>query len=113
MRNVILQAMGHQRELKVAIAKLDLRDRDCLVLCSDGLTSEVSDEEIREVVLSAHRPVLAADMLVRLANERGGRDNITVIVAGIGGHLAPPAVDEEPEDAVEIIQSYDPNIRVH
>src|SRR5690606_37880294 len=51
MRNVILQAMGHQRDLRVAVSKLELRDRDCLVLCSDGLTSHVSDEEIRDVIL--------------------------------------------------------------
>lgn len=112
MRNVILQAMGHQRDLKVALAKLELRDRDCLILCSDGLTSELNDDEIRDVVLEAQRPEIAADRLVQLANERGGADNITVIVAGIGGHLAPPAMDDTLENAVEVIQSYDPNIRM-
>lgn len=108
MRNVILQAMGHQPELKVAIGMLELRDRDCLILCSDGLTGEVSDEEIRDVVIQSKRPELAAERLVALANERGGMDNITVIVAGVGGGLAPPAVDEKPGDAVEMLQSYEP-----
>jgi serine/threonine protein phosphatase PrpC len=56
MRNVILQAMGHQTEVKVALAKLELRNRDCLVLCSDGLTLHVSDEEIRDAVLAYRRP---------------------------------------------------------
>src|SRR5690606_7656124 len=60
LRSVILQAMGHQRELKVALGRLELRDRDCLVLCSDGLTTHVTDEEIRDVVLDACRPELAA-----------------------------------------------------
>ncbi|MDF2693255.1 MAG: hypothetical protein K0S65_1638 [Labilithrix sp.] len=108
MRNVILQAMGHQRDLKVALGKLDLRDRDCLILCSDGLTGHVSDEEIREVVRDAQRPDLAAEKLVALANERGGKDNITVIVAGIGGNLQPPALDEKLADAVEVIKAYEP-----
>lgn len=108
MRNVILQAMGHQRDLKVAIGKLDLRDRDCLVLCSDGLTGQVSDDEIRDVVLRARRPAVAAEELVALANARGGKDNITVIVAGVAGALAPPRADERPADAVEVIASYDP-----
>jgi PPM family protein phosphatase len=108
MRNVILQAMGHQRDLKVALGKLDLRDRDCLILCSDGLTGHVSDEEIREVVRDAQRPDLAAEKLVALANERGGKDNITVIVAGIGGNLQPPALDEKLADAVEVINAYEP-----
>jgi len=108
MRNVILQAMGHQRDLKIALGKMDLRDRDCIILCSDGLTGHVSDEEIRDVVLQAKRPELAVEELVRLANERGGKDNITIIVAGVGGGLAPPAADEKPEDAVEVIKAYEP-----
>ena len=107
MRNVILQAMGHQRELKVAIGKLDLRDRDCLVLCSDGLTGDVSDEEIMKIVLG-ERPEVAAQKLVDLANERGGKDNITVIVAGVGGELQPPAENENPGDAVEVIKAFEP-----
>lgn len=107
MKNVILQAMGHQRELKIALGKMDLRDRDCLVLCSDGLTGHVSDEEIRDLVLASKRPELAAEQLVDLANERGGRDNITVIVAGVGGGLAPPAADELPGNAVEVIKAFD------
>ena len=109
MRNVILQAMGHQRDLKIALGKMELRDRDCIILCSDGLTGHVSDEEIRDVVLQAKRPELAAEELVRLANERGGKDNITIIVAGVGGGLAPPAADEKPEDAVEVIKAYEPS----
>ena len=44
-RNVILQAMGQQRPLRVALGRLDLRQRDCLLLCSDGLTNEVSDRQ--------------------------------------------------------------------
>ncbi|MBX3210496.1 MAG: serine/threonine-protein phosphatase [Labilithrix sp.] len=108
MRNVILQAMGHQREIKVALGRMDLRDRDCLILCSDGLTGHVSDTEIRDIVLETKRPEVAAARLVELANERGGKDNITVIVAGVGGDLAPPAADEKPEDAVQVIRAYEP-----
>ena len=110
MRHVILQAMGHQRELKVALARLELRDRDCLILCSDGLTNHVSDLEIRDVVLEQLRPEACAQRLVALANERGGTDNITVIVAGVGGGLAPPSPDERPEAAVEVIEAYEPKV---
>jgi PPM family protein phosphatase len=111
MKNVILQAMGHQAELKVALAKLELRDRDCLVLCSDGLTGHVTDAEIRDVVLEVGRPDLCAEKLVDLANARGGRDNITVIVAGVGGALAPPAAGEKPAEAVEVIEAYEARTR--
>lgn len=109
MRNVILQAMGHQPELKIAMAKLDLRDRDCLLLCSDGLTTHVKDDEIKKIVLD-NRPKLAAKMLVDLANDRGGRDNITVIVAGIGGELQPPASTETADNAATIVQAFEPKI---
>jgi serine/threonine protein phosphatase PrpC len=109
MKNVILQAMGHQPELKIAIAKLELRDRDCLVLCSDGLTGHVKDDEIRTIVLE-NRPNIAAQMLVDLANDRGGKDNITVIVAGIGGDLQPPASGETAENATTVVQAYEPKI---
>ena len=106
MRNVILQAMGHQREIKIAVGKIELRDRDCIVICSDGLTVHVSDEEIKSAVIGA-RPETAVAALLDLALERGGKDNITVIVAGIGGELAPPAADETPEKAVEVIKAFD------
>ena len=107
MRNVILQAMGHQREIKIAVNKLELRDRDCLVLCSDGLTVHVSDEEIKEAVLNA-RPEAAVTKLLELALERGGKDNVTVVVAGIGGELQKPGEDEKAENAVEVIKAFEP-----
>jgi serine/threonine protein phosphatase PrpC len=110
MKNVILQAMGHQPEIKVALARLDLRNRDCLVLCSDGLTNHVSDEEILQLVLAERRPDAAATRLVALANERGGKDNITVIVAGVGGDLIAPTVTEKADGAVEVLQAYEPRM---
>jgi serine/threonine protein phosphatase PrpC len=110
VRNVILQALGHQADVKVALAKLELRDRDCLIVCSDGLTSHVKDEEIRDVVLSEKSPQAASDRLVALANERGGKDNITVVVAGIGGDLAPPSSDEQAESAVEVLEAFEPKV---
>lgn len=110
MRNVILQAMGHQRELKVALGKMELRDRDCLLLCSDGLTGDVTDEEIKSIILELKRPEAIAERLVDLANERGGKDNITVIVAGVGGDLSPPAEGERAGDAVEVIKPFEPKL---
>ena len=108
IRNVILQAMGNQQNVKVALAKLDLRDRDCFVLCSDGLTGAVSDDEIKSIVLASGRPEIAAKQLVDLANERGGKDNITVVIAGIGGGLTPPSEDETITDTFEIITAFTP-----
>ncbi|MCA9914182.1 MAG: hypothetical protein KC496_12585, partial [Anaerolineae bacterium] len=53
---------------------------DRLVLCSDGLTLHVTSDEIAETALSADDPHIISDKLVELANERGGKDNVSVIV---------------------------------
>jgi PPM family protein phosphatase len=108
LRNIILQAMGNQPSVKVALAKLELRDRDCLVLCSDGLTTHVRDDEIRDVVISSGRPEIATKQLIDLANERGGKDNITVVVAGVGGGLSRPATGETVDDTFQVLTAYEP-----
>jgi protein phosphatase len=54
---------------------------DKLVLCSDGLSELVSDDEILSTVVSSNTPEVACDQLIHMANEKGGGDNITVIVA--------------------------------
>lgn len=108
IRNVILQAMGNQPNVKVALAKLDLRDRDCLVLCSDGLTGHVSDDEIRDLVVASGRPEIACGQLIELANERGGKDNITVVIAGVGGGLSRPATGETIDDTFQVLSTFDP-----
>jgi serine/threonine protein phosphatase PrpC len=109
MRNMILQAMGNQPDVKVALSKLELRDRDGLILCSDGLTGHVSDQEIRDVV-TGHRPAEAARKLVDLANERGGKDNITVVVAGVGGELTSVRPGERVSQTFEVITTFDPAV---
>jgi serine/threonine protein phosphatase PrpC len=109
MKNMILQAMGNQPDVEVALAKLELRDRDCLLLCSDGLTGHVSDEEIRDVV-TTRRPADAARVLVDLANERGGKDNITVVVAGIGGTLASVRPGEAVGETLEVISTFEAKV---
>jgi serine/threonine protein phosphatase PrpC len=58
------------------------RAGDVYVLCSDGLTKMVSDADI-ERVLAAHRPEVAVEELVRLANENGGKDNISVVIVRV------------------------------
>jgi serine/threonine protein phosphatase PrpC len=84
-KNILTQAMGHQEALTVAMSQCDLHDRDLLLLCSDGLTNELADDDIRDVVLHSIRLDVAAARLVDLANERGGRDNTTIVLAGVSG----------------------------
>ncbi|HEX8954055.1 MAG TPA: SpoIIE family protein phosphatase, partial [Polyangia bacterium] len=83
--NVILQALGVQEEVEVQLSKVELKKGDRLMMCSDGLVGVVSDEEISAVVGSIDDPAEAARILIEMANGAGGPDNITVIVAHVGG----------------------------
>ncbi len=84
-RSVLLQALGTEPHVDVALTYHQLRRGDELVLCSDGLTGPVDDAEIVRTVGDASTPAAACDELVALANERGGPDNISVVVARIHG----------------------------
>ncbi len=83
-RNVILQALGVQARVDVAISSAELKRGDQLVLCSDGLWGKVEPEEIKEYV-ERFSPQTACESLMQLANDRGGEDNITVVIASFAG----------------------------
>jgi protein phosphatase len=84
-RNVILQALGAQNELTPATARIQIRRGDMLLLCSDGLSGKLRNEEIRQIVADAESLSAACDALVAEANRRGGEDNITVVLARFTG----------------------------
>lgn len=93
-KNVILQAMGVAPEIRPAIGRLALRRGDRLLLCCDGLSNVVSEAELGEI-LAELRPGAACDRLIDLANDRGGVDNLTAVVATFDGSgLEPPRADE-------------------
>ena len=79
-KNIITRAVGTDPEVYGDIFKLAMSEGEYLLLCSDGLTNMLSDEEILETVLSAESEEAACEKLVNDANEEGGRDNITVIL---------------------------------
>jgi len=81
-RNEILRSVGILPEVDVDVARVRVAPGDRFVLCSDGLTGVVSDDEIAAVV-QAESPATAVDILIQMANERGGPDNITVQVVSI------------------------------
>lgn len=83
MKNVLTRALGVNPDVEVDLDELSLLDGDVLVLCSDGLTGMVEDDEIFAIVNTLHDPVAACEDLVNRANQNGGRDNITVIIAEI------------------------------
>ena len=95
-RNIILQALGPDARVKVDLTHQEARRGDTLVLCSDGLSGSVKKEEIAEIATRERDLQTACDRLIALANERGGPDNITVILARFDGEgLRPPEASAE------------------
>lgn len=80
MQSVLLRAMGANPKVEVDADEVGIYPGDILLLCSDGLTRIVTEPEIAGTLQAETRPSSAAQKLVDLANERGGMDNITVIV---------------------------------
>ncbi len=79
-RNIITRAVGVEEDLKVDCFFVPLKEGDKVLLCSDGLTNMLEDEEIRQILQLPGSVEERAHELVRTANEHGGRDNIAVIV---------------------------------
>lgn len=82
-RGVILQALGPTAHVSVAMTRQRVQTDDVVVVCSDGLSSTVSSSEIADVVSAEAKMSAACDRLIDLANERGGPDNITIILARV------------------------------
>jgi PPM family protein phosphatase len=88
-RSIITRALGPEPDVEVDTYTLAGRDGDVFLICSDGLTSMISDDEVASILRSAGSLDEAADGLVRAANQSGGKDNITVILFRLGeGELA-------------------------
>jgi len=81
-KNIITRALGTDAEVDIDFIKIKLNDTDKLLLCSDGLTNNVTDEKIFEII-EANSLENAVDLLIEEANNNGGNDNITVVLFGI------------------------------
>ena len=79
-KNIITRALGGKEEVEIDFFEVKLAKASKLVLCSDGLTNMVSNEEIREVLAQSNDEDNLASQLVDRANKNGGKDNIAVIV---------------------------------
>jgi PPM family protein phosphatase len=103
-RSIITRALGPEREVEVDTMTYRARPGDVYLLCSDGLTTMLREERIKEVLAGARTLDEAVRRLVYEANEAGGRDNITVVafrleeekapVAEEGATLVGPAAEE-------------------
>lgn len=79
-KNVITRAVGVDREVRADIFDVELMRRDIILLCSDGLSNMLSDDEIYRIVREENNIERAGRRLVDEANRNGGRDNITVLL---------------------------------
>ena len=102
-RSIITRALGPEPEVELDVHTHQARPRDVFLLCSDGLTSMVREERLREILLESGSLQEAVDKCVREANRMGGRDNITVVVFRVAGDEqdkapAPEALDDTATD---------------
>lgn len=97
-RNTLTRAIGVEPEVLVDDWILDLTGNDRFLLCTDGLTNELDESEITELLEVDQHPSEVARALVRQANDRGGRDNSTALVVDVDieGLPAPTAVPAAP-----------------
>ncbi len=83
-RNIVTRALGIEQDVEIEIRSFDVQPDDLYLLCSDGLNDMLEDEEIGLVLDTLRSNLkLAAEKLVALANENGGRDNISVILVKV------------------------------
>ncbi|HYE66263.1 MAG TPA: PP2C family serine/threonine-protein phosphatase [Pyrinomonadaceae bacterium] len=86
-RNVILQALGAQSELSPVTGRIRIRRGDILLMCSDGLSGKLRAEDMHQIIIRVNGDLTAAcQALVEEANNRGGEDNITVVLARFSGN---------------------------
>jgi serine/threonine protein phosphatase PrpC len=91
MQNVLIRALGPREEVEVDASEFPLLPQDVVLLCTDGLTHMVPDAEITDTLINNPSAQEAAGRLVALANQKGGVDNVSVIVLHILGDSLEPA----------------------
>ncbi|SFH51140.1 protein phosphatase [Tindallia magadiensis] len=80
-KHVITRAMGIDKNVRADFIPFKIMDHDILVLCTDGVTNLISDDELRNILLEMKSASQAAQLLIDTANNRGGHDNSTVLIA--------------------------------
>jgi protein phosphatase len=88
LKNVVTQALGGSAEPKVDLLETELMNEDLYLLCSDGLNSMLTDEEILELLTCDEPLDVRTRKLIEAANERGGNDNVTVVLLGTSQIIA-------------------------
>lgn len=105
--NIILQALGTADSVQVDLTYVKVKKGDTILLCSDGLSGMVRGEEIRQALLANPEPIDVCKVLTDKANEAGGHDNITVIVAKFEEAPVSLPTDDPPKYSKYVFQSED------
>ena len=79
-KNIITRAIGAMDDVEVDFFELTLEKDDVILMCSDGLTNMIEDEEIRMIMQGQRDIVEKAESLIKAANNNGGKDNIAVVI---------------------------------
>jgi protein phosphatase len=79
-KNVLLRALGTELTVELDVSTIEFEQENVLLLCSDGLSNKVSDEEMQEELLKSHPLPEIANSLVKSANDNGGEDNISLVI---------------------------------
>ncbi len=79
-KNIITRAIGAGNTVEIDFFRVELKPQDTILMCTDGLTNMLEDDEIRMILEGQRDVVEKAEALVREANNRGGRDNISVVI---------------------------------
>ena len=102
-RNIITRAIGLEADLKVETDQVSLQRGDLVLLCSDGLNSMIPDEDILKTLQESSTDTLCAN-LIKAANDAGGQDNTSVVIAVVGAYAGAqmPITDPATKDTVDI-----------
>ena len=103
LKNVILQALGAQNEIYPVSVRIEPCNNDIFLLCSDGLSNKVGAADMQRIVVeNIDKLENACAELIKLANENGGEDNITVILTKFTGDLPEPVEDEVKLELIDL-----------
>ncbi len=85
MKNLLTRSVGNQADVDVDVMEVFLQTGDSILICSDGLTKMLPDKKIESVFKEEDEPKRISEKLIELANQAGGADNTTVVVARVEG----------------------------
>lgn len=110
-RNVITRALGGFSDSRPDFSLVPVEDGARLLLCSDGLTDELTDPTIARVLADEPSPAAAVDLLVRRAVEAGGRDNVTAVLVDVTSRAGEAVVEDTLGSATELVEDTLPGTR--